>query len=310
LSKHLLSVLDFTSAEFSQLIDKAISAKNISKKKVIPQLLSGKNIGIYFNRPSTRTRTSFSLAASNLGASVISYQAGEMQLTTGESIADTAAVLAEYLDILVMRCDSISQLEPYMQNQQLSVINALTDEEHPTQALADYMTIKEQFSRFEGIKILFMGEGGNIATSFLLAGARIPGLKMYFITPERYAFKDSVIRQAYELAQQSGAQIHYHHDPKQLPESVDVVYTSRWRSMGEEKAETDWLSQYKDFQITTTLFSTVSHAQSIMMHDLPAERGAEVDQNILNSSSSVIFQQAANKLATAKVIMPWLLTKD
>ncbi len=305
MSKQLLSVLDFSADDFIQLIDQAIAFKNNPPG----QLLSGINVGIYFTRPSTRTRTSFSLAASNLGASVINYQPDEMQLVTGESMADTAGVLAEYLDILVMRCNSVLQMQPYI-DQHLCVINALTDEEHPSQAIADFMTIKEKFGRFAGIKILFMGDGGNIASSFLLAGARIADLEMHFITPKRYAFKEHIIAQARQLAVQSGASIYYHHDPKQLPKSVDVVYTSRWRSMGKDKVETDWLSQYKDFQITTSLFSKVSHEQSIMMHDLPAERGAEVDQKILNSSSSVIFQQAANKLAMAKVIMPWLLDKD
>lgn len=303
MTKHFLSITDIDSSELQKLVE---NTREKIEHKSSQNLLKGKNVGIYFNRASTRTRTSFTLAADNLGASVITYRPEELQLTTGETIEDTSGVLGEYLDILVMRCKSVKEAEIFAKQNKMSVINALTDEEHPTQTIADLATIKENFNRLEGIKVLFMGEGGNIASSFLLAAARIPQMELTFITPAKYGFKESVIRQAQQFARESSAKIFYHHNPQNLPEKVDVVYTTRWRSMGEEKSDSEWLNHFQGFQVNKDLLDRVSNSSStIFMHDLPAERGAEVDDECLDDPRSVIYQQARNKYISAKAILAW-----
>lgn len=278
-----------------------VNNSHIDKSSV----LAGKNIGLYFDRPSTRTRTAFTLAASNLGASVMTYQPDEIQVTTGETWEDTSGVLAEYLDMLVMRCRTVDQAKLFIHEDKLWVVNALTDEEHPSQALADLVTIKQCFGRLDNIHLLFLGDGGNIATSLLLTCARIPNMQATFITPKKYGFKPSVIDKAKTLAEASMAKINYHHDPKQLPQAVDAVYTTRWRSMGEEKTDRHWLDDFEGFQVTKQMLEQVSNSSTILMHDLPAERGAEVAFGVLEDDRSVIFQQARNKYETAKTILTW-----
>ncbi|MCV3213049.1 hypothetical protein OGM63_05830 [Plectonema radiosum NIES-515] len=300
--KNLLSITDVSSNELRMLVNNTIKISQIENPQ---SLLLGKNVGVYFNRPSTRTKTSFTLAASNLGASVITYRPDDLQLTTGETIEDTAGVLGEYLDVLVIRCKETSEAKIFTVPPKMSVINALSDEEHPTQTIADLATIQEKFNQLEGRKVLFLGEGGNIATSFLLAASRIPQMELTFITPSKYGFKEQVIRQAKEFAQESSAKIFYHHNPQELPEQVDVVYTTRWRSMGEEKFDRKWLDNFKGFQVTKTLLERVSNSSTILMHDLPAERGAEVDYEVLEDERSAIYQQARNKYTSAKAILAW-----
>lgn len=301
MTKNILSILDINADDLLKLVDYTIYSIDTKPQS----LLTGKNIGLFFDRPSTRTRTAFTLAASNLGASVISYQPSELQVTTGETWEDTSRVLSEYLDILVIRGRTTEQASLFVQPDRMGVINALTDEEHPTQTIADLVTIKQRFGRLENIRLLFLGDGGNIATSLLLAGARIPKMELTFITPQKYGFKESVISKATTLAKDSSAKISYHHDPRQLPNEVDVVYTTRWRSMGEEKSDSNWLDDFKGFQVTTALLSKVSNSSTIFLHDLPAERGAEVDFEVLEDKRSVIYQQSRNKFMSAKAILMW-----
>lgn len=299
--KNLLSILDLNTDEMLKLVDYTIDSIDTDKSAV----LAGKNIGLYFDRPSTRTRTSFTLAAANLGASVITYQPDEIQVTTGETWEDTSRVMAEYLDMLVMRIRTVEQAKLFAQEDGLGVVNALTDEEHPSQAMADLVTIKQCFGRLDNLHLLFLGDGGNIATSLLLACSRLPNMEATFITPEKYGFKPSVIDKAKALAKVSGAKINYHHNPKELPHEVDAVYTTRWRSMGEEKTDRNWLDDFDGFQVTKQMLDQVSNSTTIVMHDLPAQRGAEVDFGVLEDERSVIFRQARNKFETAKTILTW-----
>lgn len=301
MQNNLLSILDLDTDELLRLVDYTIDNLDADQSN----LLKGKNIGIYFDRPSTRTRTSFTLAAANLGASVVTYQPNEIQVTTGETWEDTSRVLAEYLDLLVMRIRTVDDAKLFAEEDGLAVINALTDEEHPSQAMADLVTLKQCFGKLEGLHLLFMGDGGNIATSLALSCSRIPNMTMTLICPEKYGLKPEVLDKAQTLAKASGATINYHNDPNNLPKDVDAVYTTRWRSMGEDKPDDNWLSNFDGFQVTKELLESVAHEKTIMMHDLPAERGAEVDFGVLEDDRSVIFQQAKNKHTTAKTIMAW-----
>lgn len=297
--RRILSILDLSAEQFQRVIDEAID----NEGRAIQRCLEGKNVGIWFDQPSTRTRTAFTLASSILGASIVEYKRDEMQLTTGESLLDTAKVLAQFLDILVIRGESFSQLQTFCDAGIPLVINALTDEEHPTQALADYMTLKRHFGRLEELRILFIGDGGNIATSLMLAGCRLCGAELHFITPRRYGFTPGIIGRAFELAKEYGAHLEYHHDPGKLPRNVDAVYTTRWRSLGKEKTDPDWRKDFEGFQINGELLAQVSGSNTVILHDLPAERGAEIDAAILDSTYSLVLQQAGNKLATARSLL-------
>ena len=301
MNNNLLSILDLKTDEMLKLVDYTID--NVGKDN--STVLARKNIGLYFDRPSTRTRTSFTLAAENLGASVITYQPDEIQVTTGETWEDTSRVMAEYLDMLGMRIRTVEDAKLFAQEDGLGVVNALTDEEHPSQALADLVTIKQCFGHLDNIHLLFLGDGGNIATSLVLACARIPTMQITIISPEKYGLKRHVLDQAMALSKESGATVNYHNDPTNLPKNVDAVYTTRWRSMGEEKADSKWLTDFDGFQVTKQMLEQVANSTTVMMHDLPAERGAEVDFGVLEDDRSVIFQQARNKFESAKTILTW-----
>jgi ornithine carbamoyltransferase len=272
------------------------------------QPLKGKNVGIYFRRPSTRTRTSFTVGALNLGAGTIHYGPNDLQLVTGETIGDTARVLSGFLDILVIRTnETLAEMRAFAEQGRMAVVNAMSDNEHPTQAIADLITIREALGRLNDVNVLYLGEGNNTAASLALAMAMTPGMSLTLVTPAGYGVPDDVLRLAQDFARQSGSNIEQHHRIDRLPENVDAVYTTRWQTMGEPKADADWQERFAPYSVTPRLMAQVSKPSgtTIFLHDLPAVRGGDTHDDVLDGPQSRAFRQAEHKLTSAMAVLSW-----
>lgn len=305
--RHVLSILDLGPEGLAHLVARGLEFS--MPRRRAEQTLSGKTVCIYFRRSSTRTRTAFTVAAHKLGADVIAYGPNDLQIVTGESVPDTARVLSNYLDALVVRTnESITEMRMLAAQDRMAIINAMSDDEHPTQALADLVTMREEFGRLNDLHILYLGEGNNTASALALAVAMTAGLSLTLVTPEGYGLPAGVQDMASSLARQHGAFVEQHHDMARLPPRVDVVYTTRWQTMGEQKPDPHWRAQFEPYGVTADLLARVSKPSgTIFMHDLPAVRGAEVTDEVLDGPQSRAFRQAWHKMTSAMAVLEWSL---
>jgi len=247
------------------------------------------------------------VAALKLGADIITYGPNDLQIVTGESIQDTARVLSGFLDILVVRTnETLEEMKALATQDAMSIVNAMSENEHPTQAIADLITIHEALGSLDGVHILYIGEGNNSAAALAMAVGLTRGMRLTLVTPEGYGLPHSVLAQTRMLTRQSGASIEQYHDLQHLPTNVDVVYTTRWETMGEPKSDTNWRQKFDPYRVTPTLMKHVSkRAGTIFLHDLPAMRGSEVVNEVLDGAQSRAFQQARHKLTSAMVVLSW-----
>lgn len=284
----------------------------LAKKEMTELPLRGKVVGIYFKRSSTRTRTSFTVAAIKLGAVPIAYGANDLQISTGETISDTARVLSGYLDALVIRTnESIDDMRMFAAQSEMPIINAMSDTEHPTQAIADVTTIKQVFGQLQGVNILYLGEGNNTSSALALAVAMTEGMRLTIVTPEGYGLPSSFIEAVNGLARQRGSSVEQHHNIAELPRAFDVVYTTRWQTMGVSKPDLNWREKFIPYRVTQDVMQRVSNGKgTIFMHDLPAVRGDDVVDEVLDGPQSVAFQQAKNKLFGAMAVLTWCLADE
>lgn len=303
--RHLLSIADLGPDDLSGLIDAAVAIGKGEGADERP--LAGKVVGILFRNTSTRTRTAFTVGALHLGAATITYGPGDLQLATGETASDTARVLASYLDVLVVRSHGCPQETFELARQDgMAIVNALDDREHPTQALADLAAIKEALGRCEGIHILYLGEANCSARSLALAVAQIPRMRLTLVTPAGYGLEPAVLEQAATLAARCGGRVEQQHDPVGLPQLVDCVYTSRWLEMGKAKTDPDWLEKFRPYTVDSALMARVSRpGGTVFMHDLPAMRGYEVTDAVLDGAQSIAFRQAFHKMTSAMAVLDW-----
>jgi ornithine carbamoyltransferase len=260
-------------------------------------------VGVLFRKTSTRTRTAFSVGALRLGAQLVTYGPGDLQENTGESIADTGAVLARMLDVLVARTSgSESELRAYAAHHRMAVVNAMSATEHPTQALADLTTLTKHFKAVEGLRVLYVGEGNNTASALSLALPRYAGTELYLRTPAGYGVEQSFLDRAQVNAKRGDARVEQRHDMADLPD-VDVVYTTRWQTTGTVKPTADWRTEFAPFQVNTAVMDRCPGA--VFMHDLPAHRGEEVTGDVLDGPASIAFDQAENKYHSARAVLEW-----
>jgi ornithine carbamoyltransferase len=304
-TRHVLSILDIGPDDILKLVERAVAIGTKREKAFSP--LRGGTVGIYFRRSSTRTRTSFTVAAHLLGAATIHYGPNDLQLVTGETIGDTARVLSGFLDALVIRTNqSVSEMELFAAQDQMPIINAMSKNEHPTQAIADLATIRESLGRLDNLHVLYLGEGNNTAASLALAISRLPGMRLTLVTPAGYGLPEAVLETAQALARRCGADVEQHHRGDRLPTNVDVVYTTRWQTMGEEKSDPDWKSKFQSYGVTSALMERVSKpAGAIFLHDLPAVRGDDVTDEVLDGPQSRAFRQSEYKLFGAMAVLSW-----
>lgn len=304
--RDLLSVADFDNSEIRAILKSIKKLKPVAPGGTPARILDGKVIGLLFEHPSTRTRVSFESAAMRLGASVLYMRPDELQLKRGEPIKDTARVLSGYLDALVYRTSDHATLTELAQHATMPIINALSDIEHPTQALSDLATIEDAKGSLEGLKLAWIGDGNNVCHSLMLACATT-GVNMSIATPPNYQPSPDIARTANELAQKSNAMIRYTDDPSEAAEEADILYTDVWVSMGQDAERAQRLVDFEGFQINGELLSDAK-AEAIVMHCLPAHRGMEITADVLEGPKSVAWKQAEFKFHGAKGILASLLT--
>ncbi|GAQ95498.1 ornithine carbamoyltransferase [Thermodesulfovibrio aggregans] len=297
MKRDYLRVLDLSKDEFISLINRAIEFKSNKDFSKCP--LIGKSIGMIFEKPSTRTRVSFEVAIYQLGAHPLCLSSKELQLSRGETIKDTAQVLSRYLDGIVIRTFSHAIVEEFAKYSTVPVINALTDEHHPCQALADMMTILEKKGRLEGIKLAYVGDGNNVANS-LIEASTLTGVKIHVATPEGYEPSEEVIEKA-----KTHTEVKLFNNPEEAVKEADVIYTDVWLSMGEEE-NVEKKRKLKDFQVNSQLLKRAK-SDAIVMHCLPAHRGEEITDEVIDGPQSVVLEQAENRLHTSKAILEFLL---
>lgn len=303
--KDLLELGECTSLEVSQLIELAIKLKKITKEGACPPLLEGKTLGMIFEKSSTRTHVSFEVAMNQLGGKSMYMNANDLQLGRGESILDTGHVLSGYLEGIMIRANSHEKVVELAKHASIPVINGLTDLAHPCQALADLETIYEVKGAFKGLKLAYIGDGNNVVHSLMNACAHV-GMDLAIATPKGYEPNQDIMNEAKNIASANDSTILHTFDPVEAASNADIIYTDVWTSMGQEDECEKCLQDFKEFQINDAL---VAHAKSdyIFMHCLPAHREEEVTSSIIDSSHSVIYQQAENRLHAQKALLVSIL---
>ena len=300
-SNNFLSNLDISTEETLHILEIAESFKN----KSLNIEFKDKVLGLIFDKSSTRTRVSFQVAMSRLGGSAIDLNPNTSQIGRGEPIKDTARVLSRYCDLLAIRTFKQSDLQEYAQWSTKPVINALTDHEHPCQALADYMTIKEEFNNFNNIVLTFIGDGNNVANSLILCGALL-GVEVRIACPKGYEPNSLVIDKASEIYRNKGL-LKISNDPYSAVLGANVLYTDVWSSMGEENQKEQKDKDFDGFTIDSNLLSNANE-DAIILHCLPAYRSKEITDEIFESSRSRIFKQAENRMHVQQALLACLLS--
>ncbi|HEY7524725.1 MAG TPA: ornithine carbamoyltransferase [Candidatus Limnocylindrales bacterium] len=270
--------------------------------------LAGGRVGMIFDKPSTRTRVSFEAAAWALGMLPIVLRPDELQLGRGETIADTARALSLYLDALTVRTFAQRSVEELAAAASIPVINALTNEHHPCQALADVMTLEEEFGTFAGIQVAFIGDGDNVCHS-LIEAAGLAGFELRVATPPGYEPAPEIVARARRRAEQTGGEILLTNDPADAVSGVEAVYADVWTSMGREAERDERMLAFAGFTVDARLMERASRT-AIFLHCLPAHRGEEVVDEVIDGPASRVWRQAANRLHTETALLYALLTRD
>jgi ornithine carbamoyltransferase len=303
--RDLLTLLDYTPTEVEKLIEDALSLKEAQKKGECPQVLAGKSLGMIFENASTRTRVSFEVGMTQLGGHALFLSPRDLQIGRGEPIKDTANVLARYVDGIMIRTNSHETVEELAKYSSVPVINALTDAYHPCQALADLLTVYEQKKTFKGLKLVYVGDGNNVAHSLLAAGAKV-GMDVVVATPVGYEVDETILARAKEAAKETGATISTTNDPKIAVKDADVIYTDVWASMGFESEQSTREAVLAPFQVNDEL-AALAKDDFIFLHCLPAHRGEEVTEDVIDGKHSFIYDQAENRLHAQKAVLVALM---
>ncbi|MCK9478238.1 MAG: ornithine carbamoyltransferase [Firmicutes bacterium] len=303
--KHLLKISDLTADEFLYLLDFSQKLKKQNKEKTPHPLLAGKTLGMIFNKSSTRTRVSFETGMYQLGGYPMFLSASDIQLGRGESVYDTANVLSRYLDGIMIRTYKQSDVEDLAVFGNIPVINGLTDEHHPCQALADLLTIYEHIGALKGKKLAYVGDGNNVAHS-LAEGCAKAGMVFSVANPKGYECNESIIEQAKHDASETGGKIEVTNDPQKAVFGADAIYTDTWVSMGQESEKEERIKTFMPYQVNKKLFS-YAQPDAIFLHCLPAYRGFEMTADIIDSPFSAVFDQAENRLHVQKAVLATLM---
>ena len=303
--KHLLKLLDWSKEEILETLDLADELKAQKKAGIEHHILKGKTLGMIFEKSSTRTRVSFEVGMYQLGGSALFLSSNDIQLGRGETIYDTANVLSRFLDGIMIRTYKQSDVEDLAKYGQIPIINGLTDLVHPCQILADFQTIREHKGKLKGLKLAYIGDGNNMAHSLLYGGAKV-GMEIAVATPKQYECDPEVVKNAKEDAKATGTKLTLTNDPVEAIKDADVVYADTWVSMGQESEKAEKVKVFKDFQINKELFS-YAKPDAIFLHCLPAYRGYEVTEDVIDGPNSVIFDEAENRLHAQKAVMVKLM---
>jgi ornithine carbamoyltransferase len=290
-------VADWGRDELLAVLDLADELKRLQAGREEHHLLPGRTLGMIFQKPSTRTRVSFEVGIYQLGGSALYLSAGDLQLGRGETIRDTAVVLSRYLDAIMIRTFAQADVEELSAQASIPVINGLTDSSHPCQALADVMTIRERFGRFEGVKVVYLGDGNNVCASLMVACAKL-GMDFVAASPSSYRPPDEAVR----IARETGGSVELVEDPRSAVEGADVLYTDVWTSMGQDAEREQRLRDLAGYGIDSELVARAADG-AIVLHCLPAHYGEEITEDVLYGPQSAVWDQAENRLHAQKALM-------
>jgi len=304
LKKDILTLLDLSKEDFEIFFKRALELKKDHNKRILDRPLARKTLGLIFDKPSTRTRLSFETAMVQLGGISIFISAKDTQIARDEPVRDTARVLSRYLDCLAIRTFSQDLLKEFAEYATIPVINALTDLYHPCQVLSDLLTVIEHKGTYKDLKIAWVGDGNNVAHSWINAAA-VLGLNLTLACPEGYYPDIKIVEKALE---RKCDKILITSDPVEAADGADVIYTDVWASMGQEGEQTTRKQAFKPFQVNKELVNKASK-DVIVMHCLPAHRGEEISEEVLEGPNSVVWDQSENKLHMHKAVLE-VLMKD
>ena len=303
--RHFLTLNDFSKEELENILDIAFDLKKEIGNGISSQKMKDKSLAMIFEKSSTRTRVSFEVGMTQLGGHALFLSSRDTQLGRGEPIKDTARVISRMVDMVMIRTFKQSDIEEFASYSRVPVINGLTDEFHPVQLMADYMTMIE-CGKSDNPKVAYIGDGNNMAHSWLMLASKM-GFELSIATPKGYEVDEDTLGTALENAKISGAKINILNDPKQAAKDADVVTTDTWASMGQEDEKKQRELDFKGFQVDTDMMR-LAKSDAIFLHCLPAYRGQEVSEEVLESSQSVVFEEAENRLHAQKGIIVWLDT--
>ena len=303
MARDYLSVDDLRAPELLHVVD--LAAKLKADPSMFAAALAGRSIALIFEKPSTRTRVSFEVGVEQLGAHAVVLSASELQLGRGETIEDTGRVLSRYVDMIVLRTFEQERLEVLAGAADVPVVNALSDFEHPCQALADLLTIRERVGALEGTFLTYLGDGNNVAHSLLLAGAKT-GMSVRVATPTGFEPIPLVVHRASEIAAETGGSVSTGTDPRAAAAGAHVLATDVWASMGQEDEADERALVFRPFQINRELVS-LADPSAVVLHCLPAHRGDEITDEVIDGPASAVWDQAENRVHTQKALLLFLL---
>jgi len=306
--KHFLTLADLAPEQMQALLDLAVRIKAAWKEGEETPYLKGKVLGMIFQKPSLRTRVSFDVAMLQLGGNALYLSPNEIQLGKRESVADVARVISRYVNVVMARVFGHADVVALAQHASVPVINGLSDYAHPCQGMADFLTILEHKGGFKGKKLVYLGDGNNVATS-LLYGATLLGMDFTLAAPKGYGLHPAIWDMGGRLAAESGSTITAVGDPMVAVRDADVIYTDTWTSMGQEAEAEQRRKLFPPYRVDEAKLASAK-ADAIVMHCLPAHRGEEITDAVADGPHSVLFDQAENRLHAQKAILVWALDKE
>jgi ornithine carbamoyltransferase len=305
MARSFLRDTDVTSKEIMEMIADARDLKPKVKAGEPLDILERKVVCLLFEKPSTRTRNSFEVATLRLGGKAVYQVSSDMQLKRGEPVKDTARILGSYFDAIVARVFAQATVDELAEYSGITVINALSDLNHPTQAICDLLTIAEVKGDLEGLALAYVGDGGNVLHSLMIACPKV-GMNVKAACPEGYMPRADIVKQAEEISEQAGSQLTIMRDPGDAARGADILYTDVWVSMGEEEEKEKRLKDFEGYQINDELLGLANEG-AVVMHCLPAHRGHEITDDVIEGPRSVVWEQGANKMYGAAGILEFFL---
>ncbi|MBD7968924.1 ornithine carbamoyltransferase [Paenibacillus gallinarum] len=303
--RDFIEFTDYTKEEIEYLLDLAIDIKKKQKNGEVYQPLKGKTIGLIFEKSSTRTRVSFEVGMFQLGGHALFLSKNDIQFGRGETISDTAQVLSRYLDGIMIRTFAHSNVTDLAKYADVPVINGLSDDAHPCQVLADFQTVLEHKGKLKGLKMAYVGDGNNMAHSLMLGAAKF-GVHVSVASPKGYEPSASIVDQAKSIAKETGAEVVVTNSAQEAVQNADIIYTDVWASMGFEEEQKEREAAFADYQVNEELVKGAK-PDFIFLHCLPAHRGEEVSEGVIDGPNSAIFDQAENRLHAQKALMAALM---
>jgi ornithine carbamoyltransferase len=303
--KDLLAISDLTRKDIDAILKRSAALKKSLKRGASRPTLKGKTLGMIFEKSSTRTRVSFEVGMFQLGGMALFLSAADLQIRRGEPIADTGRTLSRYVDGIMIRTFEQATVEELAKHAEIPVINGLTDLHHPCQALADLFTIREKRKKLAGLKLAYVGDGNNVATSLMQACVAV-GMHFSIAGPEGYGLDESVLHGARKIARQTGARVMISSDPYLAVKNADVVYTDVWASMGQEAEHARRLKAFRGYQVDGRLLKAAGK-NALVMHCMPAHRGEEISAEVIDGPQSVVFDESENRLHVQKAVLEMLL---